>query len=122
MSTDQPAGLDEARTKHEQDVATFGEVLGDVKAMIRTGLAGIEDIARKLAAVIPQVEEGQRNLRVNADTISAYAKHHGEAGVSAPDQLGELLASLDDRERRVYDEARLGAAQAARALGRHAQP
>ncbi|MFJ2737669.1 hypothetical protein [Streptomyces sp. NPDC087317] len=122
MSTNQPAGLEEARAQHEADVATYSEVLDDVKAMIRTGLTGIEDIARKLADVIPQVEEGQRNLRVNADTISTYAKHHGEAGVSAPDQLGQLLASLTDRERRVFDEARLGPVQAARALARHAQP
>ncbi|MFF4823133.1 hypothetical protein ACFY20_08860 [Streptomyces sp. NPDC001312] len=122
MSTDNPACLDDYRARHEQDVATFGEVLDDVRHMIRTGLDGLEDIARKLAAVVPQVEEGQRNLRVNADAISGYARQHGEAGVTAPPQLDAFLASLSDRERRVFDEARLGPVQAARALARHAQP
>lgn len=122
MSTDTPGRLDEARTQHQADTATYGEVLDDVQHMIRTGLDGLEAIANRLAVVIPQVEEGQRNLRVNGDAISAYARQHDEPGVEVTDQLGQFLASLSDRERRVYDEARLGAVQAARALGRHAQP
>lgn len=122
MSSDQPTSLDAYRAQHEQDQAVYREVLEDVHAMIRTGLEGLETIARRLAEVVPQVEEGRRNLKVNGDQISAYAHHHGEAGVTTPDHFAVFLASLTDRERRVYDEARLGPVQAARALGRHAQP
>jgi hypothetical protein len=114
--------LDEYRTRHENDLTTYGEVLADVRLTIKTGLDGVATLARTVANLVPLAEEGQRNLKIQGDSISQYAKHHDEPGVSTPDQLAEFLNSLNEQERRVYEEARLGATQAARALGRHARP
>ncbi|MFD8396625.1 hypothetical protein ACFV2N_47610 [Streptomyces sp. NPDC059680] len=115
-------GLDNYRAQHEEDIITYREFLDTLKQVIRTGLSAIEGNARQIADLIPQAEEDQQSLRLKGDSISAYARLHGQAGVTTPDQLGEFLAGLSPAERAVYDEARLGAAQAARALGRHAQP
>ncbi|QIY72055.1 hypothetical protein HEP84_25805 [Streptomyces sp. RLB1-33] len=122
MSIDSPTTPDDYRAIHERDLGIYREVLDDLRHTLKNGLEGIEALAQTLARIVPMAEETQRNLRLQGDSISTHLRQHDEPAVDTPDLLAELLASLSDRERRVYEEARLGATQAARALGRHAQP
>ncbi|WP_328757483.1 hypothetical protein [Streptomyces sp. NBC_00271] len=122
MSIDAPTTPDDYRAIHERDLGIYRDVLDDLRHTLKGGLEGIETLAQTLARIVPMAEETQRNLRLQGDSINTHLRQHDEPAVDTPDCLAALLDSLSDRERRVYDEARLGATQAARALGRHAQP
>lgn len=117
MSTDTP-DMAEYRTIHARDISEYEAGLEDLRATLASALDGIESIARTLANAVPVAEEGQRNLRIQGDSISEYARHRGEAGVTTPDLLAAFLDSLTGPQRRVYAAARGGPSYAALALGR----
>ncbi|WP_019073241.1 hypothetical protein [Streptomyces hokutonensis] len=117
MTMDTP-DLDEYRAIHERDVADYRAGLEDLRVTLASAFRSVEELAQTLAGLPAVAEDGQRRLQTQGSSIDEYAKGRGETGVTTPRVLDEFLASLTDRERRLYDEARLGPAQAARALSR----
>ncbi|MFJ4924088.1 hypothetical protein [Streptomyces sp. NPDC088736] len=117
-----PAQLASYVARHTADQDGYTACLADLLHMLDVGLTSVAEHARGLAAIVPQLEQQQRALLMQGDEIDAFARHHGAAPVTTRRELEEWLTTLTEPQRRVYDAARLGAQQAAVALGRHAIP
>jgi hypothetical protein len=108
--------LEEARVRHAADVATFGEVLADLEGTLRGAVDSIRTCARVLAGVAAVVEQGQRDLLLQAAAINEAATAVDASRVLSPRLLEEFLAGLSPELRNLYQTARLGPDRAARAL------